>query len=246
MDYAVIISAIVLGLSVLATAAKFLDWFLHSDPKTMVRTIRWMLLLLVIVAIPLLVTMIVREQYAGAMLLGAAMIIVPTFLKWRAILVPLRAAFAQLRPKPKPFQMPPVWEEPARGSSPVDDPRAIAHAAALLEAYLKHATPMASSQRQISAPADDEDNDGMTRQGSARRPRPAGRRRPCQRAHHPSSSDAQRRSRCRRLALSRGEDRRSARCPGRRPATAGQTRRRRNAGTAAPAERLATASSRFS
>ena len=39
MDYAVIISAIVLGLSVLATAAKFLDWFLHSDPKTMVRTL---------------------------------------------------------------------------------------------------------------------------------------------------------------------------------------------------------------
>ena len=38
MDYAVVISAIVLGLSVLATIAKFLDWFIHSDPKTMVRT----------------------------------------------------------------------------------------------------------------------------------------------------------------------------------------------------------------
>ena len=162
MDYAVIISAIVLGLSVLATAAKFLDWFLHSDPKTMVRTIRWMLLLLVIAAIPLLVMMVLREQYAGAMLLGAAMIIVPTFLKWRAILVPLRAAFAQFRPRPRPFEMPPVWEEPARGGSQVDDPRAIAHAAALLEAYLKHAAPMASAQPQISAPADDDDNDGMT------------------------------------------------------------------------------------
>ncbi len=62
MDYTVIISAIVLGLSVLATAAKFLDWFLHSDPKTMVRTLRWMLLLLVIMGIPLLVMMIMREQ----------------------------------------------------------------------------------------------------------------------------------------------------------------------------------------
>ena len=41
MDYAVIISAIVLGLSVLATAAKFLDWFVHSDPQTMVRVSRW-------------------------------------------------------------------------------------------------------------------------------------------------------------------------------------------------------------
>lgn len=157
MDYAVIISAIVLGLSVLATAAKFLDWFLHSDPRTMVRTLRWMALLLVVVAIPLLVMMIMREQYAGAMLLGAAMILVPTFLKWRAILVPLRAAFAQFRGKPQPFEMPPVWQDP-----PPPDPRALQHAAALLEAYLKHATPNASAQRQLPAPTDAEGQDGMT------------------------------------------------------------------------------------
>ena len=157
MDYAVIISAIVLGLSVLATAAKFLDWFLHSDPRTMVRTLRWMALLLVIVAVPLLVMMIMREQYAGAMLLGAAMILVPTFLKWRAILVPLRAAFAQFRRKPPPFEMPPVWQD----SAPLD-PRALQHAAALLEAYLKHVAPIASSQRQISAPADHDDDGGMS------------------------------------------------------------------------------------
>jgi hypothetical protein len=157
MDYAVIISAIVLGLSVLATAAKFLDWFLHSDPRTMVRTLRWMALLLVIVAIPLLVMMIMREQYAGAMLLGAAMILVPTFLKWRAILVPLRAAFAQFRGKPQPLEMPPVWQEPTP-----PDPRALQHAAALLEAYLKHATPIASAQRQVSPPVDAEAEEGMT------------------------------------------------------------------------------------
>ncbi|KAF0096911.1 MAG: heat shock protein DnaJ domain-containing protein [Rhodospirillaceae bacterium] len=157
MDYAVIISAIVLGLSVLATAAKFLDWFLHSDPRTMVRTLRWMALLLVIVAIPLLVMMIMREQYAGAMLLGAAMILVPTFLKWRAILVPLRAAFAQFRGKPPPFEMPPVWQDPAP-----TDPRALQQAAALLEAYLKQAAPIASAQRHIPAPPDAEGDAGMT------------------------------------------------------------------------------------
>ena len=54
MDYAVIISAVVLGLSVLATAAKFLDWFLHSDPKTMIRVSRWMMLLLVLACATLL------------------------------------------------------------------------------------------------------------------------------------------------------------------------------------------------
>jgi hypothetical protein len=152
MDYAVIISAIVLGLSVLATGAKFIDWFLHSDPRTMVRTIRWMLLLLVIAAIPLLVMMIMREQYAGAMLLGAAMIVVPTFLKWRAILVPLRAAFDLFRTKPSRFDMPPVWEEPAG-----PDPKAVQHAAAVLEAYMKHVAPVPSSQRQIHGPSDQDD-----------------------------------------------------------------------------------------
>jgi len=157
MDYAVIISAIVLGLSVLATAAKFLDWFLHSDPRTMVRTLRWMAVLLVIVAIPLLVTMIMREQYAGAMLLGAAIILVPTFLKWRAILIPLRAAFAHFRGKPQPFEVPPVWQDPAP-----PDPRALQHAAALLEAYLKHATPVASAQRHIPFATNAEVEDGMT------------------------------------------------------------------------------------
>ena len=40
-------------------------------------------------------------------------ILVPTFLKWRAILVPLRAVFAQFRGKPQPFEMPPVWQDPA-------------------------------------------------------------------------------------------------------------------------------------
>lgn len=141
MDLAVLISAIVLGLSVLATAAKFLDWFLHSDPKTMVRTIRWMLVLLVIVAIPLLVMMIAREQWVGAMLLGAGMLVILTLLKWRAVLAPLRAAFEHFRPKPRPYEMPPVWDP---GSVP--DPQAVQRAAALLEAYVKQNAPIAPSE----------------------------------------------------------------------------------------------------
>ncbi|TAJ32774.1 MAG: hypothetical protein EPO67_09985 [Reyranella sp.] len=157
MDYVVVISAVVLGLSVLATAAKFLDWFLHSDPKTMVRTIRWMLLLLVIAGIPLLVMMLLREQWAGAMLLGSAMLVVPTLLKWRAVLAPLRTAFDLFRRRPQPFEMPPVWQEPASPPNSPIDPRALQHAAALLEAYVRHATPIASSQRQIGAPAGDDD-----------------------------------------------------------------------------------------
>lgn len=161
MDYAVVISAIVLGLSVLATAAKFLDWFLHSDPKTMVRTVRWMLLLLIVVGVPLLVMMLLREQWVGAMLLGAGMLIVGTFLKWRAILGPLNALFGHFRPRPRPFEMPPVWEEEA-----ATDPKAVARAAAILEAYVRQTAPDAlpAEVRRLGRVTrdDDEDEDNVS------------------------------------------------------------------------------------
>src|SRR6188474_596192 len=85
MDYMVVISAVVLGLSVLATLAKFVDWFIHSDPRTMVRTTRWMLLLLLLACIPLLGVAIANQQWSLAMLIGAGLLIVPTLLKWRTM-----------------------------------------------------------------------------------------------------------------------------------------------------------------
>ena len=130
MDYAVVISAIVLGLSVLATIAKFLDWFVHSDPKTMVRTTRWMLLLLILACIPLLIVTIVNEQWPAAMLIGAGMLIVPTILKWRAMFAPLRAAFDYFRPKSRPFD----FDMEIRDAA--DDRETVRRAAAILEAYV--------------------------------------------------------------------------------------------------------------
>ena len=144
MDYAVIISAIVLGLSLLATAAKFIDWFIHSDPLTMIRVSRWMLLLIVLACIPVLVWMIADGRWSAAMLLGAGMLIVPTFLKWRVMLQPLRAAFDYFRPKARPFDM-----KVAPESAP--DPETVHRAAAILEAYV----------RQAALPAPPED--GMSR-----------------------------------------------------------------------------------
>ncbi len=135
MDYVVIISAVVLGLSVLATAAKFLDWFIHSDPQTMIRVSRWMLLLLVIACIPLVGWLVADGHWSAAMLLGAGMLAVPTFLKWRTILAPLRAAFGRFRPRPRPFDMK-EW--------PVDmarDPETVQRAAAILEEYVHRAAP---------------------------------------------------------------------------------------------------------
>lgn len=138
MDYMVVISAVVLGLSVLATAAKFLDWFMHSDPRTMIRTTRWMLLLILLACIPLLVIMISSQQWAAAMLIGAGMLVIPTLLKWRTLFAPLRAAFDYFRPKPRPFDME-IWQDPP------DDPETVRRAAAILEAYVSKASLVAVS-----------------------------------------------------------------------------------------------------
>src|SRR5580692_4418934 len=161
MDYAVVISAIVLGLSVLATIAKFLDWFVHSDPKTMVRTTRWMLLLVVLACIPLLVLTIANQQWLAAMLIGAGMLIVPTLLKWRAMFAPLRAAFDYFRPKARPFDM------EIRDSEAADDPEMVRRAAAILEAYLGKSSLVALSDGRRRARDDrarDDGERGLSRQ----------------------------------------------------------------------------------
>ncbi len=152
MDYMVVISAIVLGLSVLATIAKFLDWFVHSDPKTMVRTTRWMVLLAVLACIPLLVVMIANQEWPAAMLIGAGMLIVPTILKWRAMFAPLRAAFDYFRRKPKPFD----FDMEIREAEAADDPEMVRRAAAILESYVGKFSPAAlrDERRSISGDTD--------------------------------------------------------------------------------------------
>src|ERR1700738_5417088 len=148
MDYAVVISAIVLGLSVLATIAKFLDWFVHSDPKTMVRTTRWMLLLLVLACIPLLVLTLANQQWPAAMLIGAGMLIVPSLLKWRAMFAPLRAAFDYFRPKARPFDME-IWDDEA-----AHDSEMVRRAAAILEAYFARPSRVGRGPRRPAAARD--------------------------------------------------------------------------------------------
>jgi hypothetical protein len=150
MDYMVVISAVVLGLSVLATVAKFLDWFMHSDPRTMIRTTRWMLLLLLLACIPLLIIMISNQQWAPAMLIGAGMLVIPTLLKWRTLFAPLRSAFYYFRPKPRPFDME-IWQDPP------DDPETVRRAAAILEAYVSKASLMALRDERLREDEEDED-----------------------------------------------------------------------------------------
>jgi hypothetical protein len=141
LDFTVVISTIVFGLSVLATIAKFVDWFIHSHPTTMARTMRWMLMLLFAICIPILVAMIVKGQWSVAMFIATGMLIIPNALKWRTVFAPLRAAFSYFRPKPRLFDME-IWDADRDADTAADiarGPETVRRAAAILEAYVSHA-----------------------------------------------------------------------------------------------------------
>jgi hypothetical protein len=131
LDYTFIISVAVLGLSLLATGAKFFDWFIHSEPATMIRTTRWLLLLLLVTCVGLLAVMIARAQWSAAILAGGGGLLIASLLKWRTLVAPLLAAFRRLRPKPKLFDM--------EVADDVRDPETVRRAAAILEAYVRQA-----------------------------------------------------------------------------------------------------------
>ena len=68
------VAAIALALSFVATAARLMDWFLHSDSRSIARASRWTVALLAIVSIPLLVTLLLNQRWEAAMGLGALML----------------------------------------------------------------------------------------------------------------------------------------------------------------------------
>jgi hypothetical protein len=154
LDYTVVISAVVLGLSALATVAKLFDWFIHSDPATMVRTTRWMLVLVLAICAVLLTVMIFERQWSAAMLIAAGMLLIPTVLRWRAVFAPLRAAFGFFRPKSRPFDFDMEIWDPTMSR----DPQTVQRAAAILEAYVAQATRLevADNRRHIENRYDDE------------------------------------------------------------------------------------------
>lgn len=142
MDYMVVISAIVLGLSVLAMLAKFLDWFVHSDPKTMLRTGQWMLLLLLIVGVGILVYAVVTEQWSLAMFDGSALLLILAAVwRLRVIMMPARMAYLLYRRRRRaPADMEVRDFDPA-------DPETVRRAAAILEAYVARSSPMALNDK---------------------------------------------------------------------------------------------------
>jgi len=156
LDYTVVISAVALALSAIATIARVFNWFMQSDPAIMARMTRWMPLALLVICVPVLVVMIVQGQWSAAMLLGAAVLIVPTALRWRAVFEPFLATFNAFRPKPRPFDFDmKVWDPDM-----TRDPDTVRRAASLLEAYVSRSArfAVADSGRQI----DDREADEMS------------------------------------------------------------------------------------
>lgn len=132
-----LIAIIALGFSVLASAAKLVDWFLHSDPRVMARTMRWLAIGVALLSLPLLVFLLVREQWVAAAGLVAVMVLaLPTLLGRGSLPGLFRSA------RPVLDDSPPVGAHSGRvraGAAPpaeAADPDLVRRSAAVLEAYL--------------------------------------------------------------------------------------------------------------
>jgi hypothetical protein len=131
MNIALIFSSVALGISLLASAFKFFDWLIHTNPRNLVQTGRLLVLSLAVASIPSLIGLVFYKQWTLATSLGAIMLIAPTVLNWRAIL-------------PR-FSFRPLWSNgdppcPTRDefAPPLPSPELALRAAIILEDYLAH------------------------------------------------------------------------------------------------------------
>jgi hypothetical protein len=127
-----LIAIIALGLSVLASAVKLVDWLLHSDPRVLARTMRWLVIGLALLSVPLLIFLLVKEQWVAAAGLVAVMLFLPTLLG-RGALPRLFGAFRPVLDDSAPVG---ARGGPAGGPAGGPDPDLVRRSAAVLEAYL--------------------------------------------------------------------------------------------------------------
>jgi hypothetical protein len=126
-----VIAFIALGLSVVASAVRMVDWFLHADPRVAARMMRWGVRGVAALSVPLLLVLLFKEQWTAATALAAVMVLVPALLGrrlWRWVGVPSLAGYGV----------------PAGGSSVnasgqsfVDEAELVRYSAAVLDAYLR-------------------------------------------------------------------------------------------------------------
>jgi hypothetical protein len=130
-----VIACIALGLSVVASAVRMVDWFLHADPKAAAQVTRWGVRGVAALSVPLLAVLLFKEQWTAATALAAAMVLVPALLGrrlWGWVGVPSLAGHsvpAGASSAASSFS--------ASGPSFVDEAELVRYSAAVLEAYLR-------------------------------------------------------------------------------------------------------------
>jgi hypothetical protein len=159
-----VIASIALGLSVVASAVRMVDWFLHADPKVAAQVARWAVRGVAAASVPLLLVLLFKEQWTAATALGAAMVLVPAVLGrrlWRWVGVPPLAGYGA----------------PVHASSPraagqpfTDEAELVRYSAAVLEAYLRRTAAVRSAVgSDIPAIADRTGESGSANEGLASR-----------------------------------------------------------------------------
>lgn len=153
-----VLSSLALGISLVFSAVKFFEWVLHSDPRSILRVGRWLLLTVAAASVPGLVMLLVYEQWTAAMLLGSFLITAPALFAWRTILP--RARVGPLRAPGAPTSSAPEGGFEHDSGPSVPDPDLVREAATVLERYLIHTGAITGGSRDTPAHTRPRTDDG--------------------------------------------------------------------------------------
>ena len=130
-----------LALSVFVSAVKMGGWILNADPRAIMGAGRWALALLPAVALALLGWLVASGRWTAAVLLAAFLL--PVFVqaapRWRVLFAPFNIMKSSVRPFATDLSGSIVPRDPSPAREP-PDPELVAHAVAVLRAYLQHHT----------------------------------------------------------------------------------------------------------
>src|SRR5215471_4995849 len=124
----ILVATAALGLSLAVSAIRLIHWFIHSDPKAVVRAARWTAIGLAVLSIPLLLALLVSRQWAAAIGLASVMLLVVAWYGPRLVQQPFRL----LDPDPKGRLPAAANAGYAAGGSAVMDAELVERAAAVL------------------------------------------------------------------------------------------------------------------
>jgi len=134
-DIPLVVAALGLGLSGVASAIKLIDWFLRSEPKELLQVGRWGAVGLFGLLIPLLIGLAANRRWPEAIGLAAVMLVAFVFYGPRILGQSMpRRRFVLDRSRPVGFG---YWE---RADAPPDEAEMVRRSIAVLEDYLRRRT----------------------------------------------------------------------------------------------------------